>query len=94
MYLTVSEDGKEFLIHVQREEFVNLDGLPEITGARLSDRQREVMVMALRGQCNKDIAKALRITVRTVKFHMGQILQKFGATNRIDLANTIKEMRK
>jgi DNA-binding NarL/FixJ family response regulator len=51
------------------------------TGA-LSRREREVLRLIAGGQSNKQIAQALGITERTVKFHVASVLNKLGAENR------------
>ena len=50
--------------------------------ARLSSRERDVLKLAAAGDSNKIIAKKLRITERTAKFHMTSIFNKLGAENR------------
>jgi two-component system, NarL family, response regulator LiaR len=51
------------------------------TGA-LSRREREVLRLVAGGQSNKQIAQALGITERTVKFHVASVMNKLGAENR------------
>jgi two-component system, NarL family, nitrate/nitrite response regulator NarL len=51
----------------------------------LTERERQVMHLVMLGLTNKRIAQHLRITERTVKFHMGGVLRKHGATTRRDL---------
>lgn len=48
----------------------------------LSDRERAVLRLVAGGRSNKQIARALGITERTVKFHVTSILNKLGADNR------------
>lgn len=48
----------------------------------LSRREREVLHLVAAGQSNKQIARSLGITERTVKFHVASILNKLGADNR------------
>ncbi|MGB0033915.1 MAG: LuxR C-terminal-related transcriptional regulator [Candidatus Acidiferrales bacterium] len=52
----------------------------------LSPRQREILHSVLRNRANKEIASRLNITVRTVKFHVSTLLNKFGVENRAELA--------
>lgn len=49
---------------------------------RLSAREREVLRLVAAGRSNKEIAAALRIAERTVKFHLTSIFNKLGADNR------------
>lgn len=50
--------------------------------AALSQREREILVAAGRGQSDAEIAAALGITLRTVRFHFANIRRKFGADSR------------
>lgn len=52
----------------------------------LSPRQREILQCVVRNRANKEIASRLNITVRTVKFHISALLEKFGVANRGELA--------
>jgi DNA-binding NarL/FixJ family response regulator len=53
---------------------------------RLTQRQREVMVMVIDGLPNKDIASRFGVTEETVKHHLTRIFEKVGASNRLELA--------
>jgi two-component system, NarL family, response regulator LiaR len=50
----------------------------------LTAREVEVINLLAQGLPNKEIAARLVITERTVKFHVGSILSKLGATNRTE----------
>ncbi len=52
----------------------------------LTDREREVLGWLARGKSTKEIAAALSITERTVKFHVSSIMSKLGANNRTEVA--------
>ncbi|HLW59840.1 MAG TPA: response regulator transcription factor [bacterium] len=54
---------------------------PRRPGA-LSGRERQVLRLVAQGMSNKQIARQLSITERTVKFHMTSIFNKLGAENR------------
>jgi DNA-binding NarL/FixJ family response regulator len=54
--------------------------------SRLSSRQLEVLRFIEMGQTNKEIAKALGISVATVKLHVQAILNVTGARNRTEAA--------
>jgi DNA-binding CsgD family transcriptional regulator len=59
--------------------------------AELRDREREVLELMIAGLRNRDIAERLFISVRTVKFHVSNILQKLEVDSRtaaIALAHT------
>ena len=53
-------------------------------GPPLTARERSVLELMARGRTNKQIAAALSITERTVKFHVSSIFAKLGAGNRAD----------
>jgi DNA-binding NarL/FixJ family response regulator len=52
------------------------------TGARLTPRERDVLEHLARGLGNKQIAAALGISERTVKFHVSAVFTKLGARTR------------
>src|SRR3972149_2064095 len=58
----------------------------------LTDRDMEVLRWIAQGRSNKEIAAALVISERTVKFHVSSILGKLGASNRTE-AVTIAAQR-
>ena len=52
---------------------------------QLSDRESEVYQELMKGSSNKEIARNLSITERTVKAHVAAILRKTGAPDRVHL---------
>jgi DNA-binding CsgD family transcriptional regulator len=55
----------------------------------LSERERQVLHLLLRGRGVEDIATMLEIAPRTVKFHQANVLQKLGADSRLDLLRVV-----
>ena len=51
----------------------------------LSRREREVLNLLLENLANKELAERLHISERTVKFHVSNVLAKFGVRRRGDL---------
>jgi FixJ family two-component response regulator len=61
--------------------------------AVLTEREREVMALAVAGAPNKEIARRLGISHRTVEIHKSKIMHKTGATNLLELARIANEGR-
>jgi DNA-binding NarL/FixJ family response regulator len=55
------------------------------TPTNLSRREQEVLEGLLENLANKEIASKLNISDRTVKFHVSNLLSKFGVRRRADL---------
>lgn len=53
---------------------------------QLSDRERQVLMLAAQGLANKQIGRALGIAERTVKVHLGNIYRRIGVTDRTTAA--------
>jgi len=53
--------------------------------ARLTDRERKVLDLILTACSNREIAREMRIEEHTVQAHVGRLLRKTGAENRINL---------
>jgi len=57
----------------------------------LTERELEVLRLVARGLSNKEIAQVLSVTVRTVDFHVSNILKKLEVTSRVEAAVWAKE---
>ncbi|WP_339897317.1 response regulator transcription factor [uncultured Gilvimarinus sp.] len=55
-------------------------------GEQLSMRERMVALAVARGKSNKEVARELNITERTVKAHLGRCFDKLGVRDRMQLA--------
>ena len=58
--------------------------------AKLTEREREIMILAVEGRSNKEIASYLGISYRTVEIHKSKIMLKTGASNLLDLARIVR----
>jgi DNA-binding NarL/FixJ family response regulator len=59
----------------------------------LTDREREVLLLVAKGMPNKNIARELSISEKTVKAHLTHIFQTIGVTDRTQAALWAKQHR-
>jgi len=58
---------------------------------QLTEREHEVLHLLHIGQSNKDIAQTLKVTPRTVEFHLSNILTKLGVASRLEAVRWVQE---
>jgi len=58
--------------------------------ARLTAREHEVIALAARGSSNKEIARVLGISFRTVEIHRAHVMHKTGARTVMELAHLLE----
>ncbi len=58
------------------------EGQPRPAGAELNPRQWQILNQVAQGLTYKEVAEALEISEATVKYHMGQILERLHLKNR------------
>ncbi|RCV90831.1 response regulator transcription factor [Billgrantia montanilacus] len=78
----------ELLTSVVGGTFKALGGRARMQGdvlAALTERERAVAVAVAEGRTNKEVARELDITERTVKAHLGAIFRKLGIRDRMQL---------
>jgi DNA-binding NarL/FixJ family response regulator len=59
---------------------------PDPALGMLSERERQVAVAVARGSTNKEIARVMGITERTVKAHLSAAFEKLGVRDRMQLS--------
>jgi len=64
----------------------NQSGTVDSLLEKLTRREKEVAIEAAKGLSNKEIARILDITERTVKAHLAAIFERLGAKDRLQLA--------
>jgi FixJ family two-component response regulator len=57
--------------------------------ANLTEREREVMMLAIAGLTSKEIALRLNISYRTVETHRTRLILKTGTSNMVELAHIV-----
>ncbi|HXH65268.1 MAG TPA: response regulator [Mariprofundaceae bacterium] len=60
----------------------------------LTEREQEVLTLAVQGKANKEIARLLDISPRTVEVHRSHIMHKTGATSLLELVEIMQEIDK
>jgi DNA-binding NarL/FixJ family response regulator len=63
----------------------------EESAINLTERERQVLKLLVRGKSNKEIAHMLQISAKTVSVHRSNLMSKLNVTNRIDLLHYATE---
>lgn len=80
-----SQGLEAFLQPVNMNEHLHFPVRPVKTQhKRLTPKEIEIMELVTRGLHNKEIASALGINIRTVEFHVSNILLKLGVSKRLE----------
>ncbi|MEO9965292.1 MAG: LuxR C-terminal-related transcriptional regulator [Reichenbachiella sp.] len=75
-YLELVNGPTTFDLHLQ------LDELNQRLVNPLTEREYEVLQLSLTGMTNKQIADKIFVSVSTIKFHLGNVYNKFGVNNK------------
>lgn len=68
------------------QALVQMAADPRPVGSDLTQREREILALLVRGMTNYEIAQHLSISEATVRFHVGNILGKLEVGNRTEAA--------
>jgi DNA-binding CsgD family transcriptional regulator len=75
-----------------RAELARVGGRPPRTTGELTPAERRVAELAAEGLANKEIARSLFVTVRTVEVHLKHVYAKLGIHSRTQLARRLSEL--
>jgi DNA-binding NarL/FixJ family response regulator len=51
----------------------------------LSERERQILLLAAMGHTNRDIARSLRLSEQTVHYNRANLMEKLGLHDRVEL---------
>ncbi len=84
--LWLGQDLLQRLIAVSTKRISNQPAYVESLLAKLTKREQEVALQVAKGLTNKEIARLLSITERTVKAHLAHTFERLQAKDRLQLA--------
>jgi len=78
--------GQPYLHPEATRHLLQATARPEQPAERLTGREQEVLALVARGQTNRQIADALKISEKTVSVHVSNLLSKLGMASRTQAA--------
>jgi FixJ family two-component response regulator len=91
-FLTKPVDGDELLARIHAALGQTLEQTERCQWLdSLTQREKEIMKLAISGQPNKEIGRQLGISHRTVELHRSHILRKSGCASLLELAQRLQE---
>lgn len=73
---------KQLIDYQPEESSISIEQLNKVLKEPLSDREFEVLQMAMTDKNNSEIAENIFVSTNTVKFHLKNVYQKLGVSNR------------
>ena len=89
--IRAAQDGRSVLAPEATEALIQAVRQRPGIGFDLTEREREVLALLVRGLSNLEISQQLSISMATVKYHLTNIFSKLGARNRVDAATIALE---
>jgi DNA-binding NarL/FixJ family response regulator len=83
-------DAAPFLRVVDIELGAEPNQSPSVAGSPLTPRQRMVAQAVIAGKSNREIASELYVSIKTVEFHINQILTRLGVDSRTDIGSALR----
>lgn len=90
--LAAVAEGGQFYSKKFRETLAVESAKLEGVGKILSRREQEVLALVLGKKTNREIAEQLGLGIRTIEFHRGNVMEKLGASNLVELT-ALAELR-
>lgn len=78
----LTRSGPDFLAGLKAKPLIELNAA--LTA--LTEQERIVLELIVRGHCNKEICNTLDIEITTAKAHTSRIFKKLGVKNRVQAA--------
>lgn len=69
-----------------------IDLVSEKTTVRLTKREQEVLAIVFEGKSSKEAANDLVISKRTVDFHLANVYEKLGVSNRVQAFRRARDL--
>jgi NarL family two-component system response regulator LiaR len=82
--IRLAHTGHSILSPEATQALMSFASQPGPLGSDLSDREREVLALMVKGCNNTEIAAHLVVSLSTIKHHVSHILSKLDATNRAE----------
>jgi two-component system, NarL family, response regulator LiaR len=82
--IRLAHAGQSILCPEATQALIHAASQPAKPGYDLSERERDVLALMVKGLNNTEIAERLIISLSTVKHHVSHILSKLSATNRAE----------
>lgn len=76
--------GHSVLAPEATQALIQSDGSRANVGFDLTEREREVLALLVKGSSNQEISDRLSISMATVKYHLTSVFTKLGAKNRVE----------
>jgi len=80
----VSTSGNSFVLEQLTDREVRSAPGDTFVLEQLTDRELQVLALVAAGRRNREIAELLNVTIKTVEFHLSNILGKLNAQSRTE----------
>jgi two-component system response regulator DesR len=67
-----------------------IEVVEDTASVRLSSRERKVLQVVATGATNRQVARSLGISPKTVEYHLAAVYRTLGAANRVEAVETAR----